>query len=112
VSAVLDFDREHRDGLLWVGGQGMVLKDWAPLLQLAGIRPEGGKGELQLWTRLRDQRIDQVTLRADIEDARLRSTKPLRAADGRLLSTQVGFDRLRADARMDISAAGWRVSAP
>jgi uncharacterized protein (TIGR02099 family) len=112
VSAVLDFERSSHDGLMWVGAKGLVLAHWGPVLRMAGIRPESGGGEVSLWTRIRDQRVEQVTLRADLSGARLRSTAPLRAADGALLSTQVGFDRLRADARWNKVGEGWRVHAP
>jgi uncharacterized protein (TIGR02099 family) len=112
VSAVLDFDRVRHDGLLWAGGQGLVLAHWSPLLRSVGIRPEAGGGELQLWTRLRDQRVEQVTLHADLGNAKLRSTAPMRAADGRLLSSLVSFDRLQADARWNKTRDGWRLHAP
>jgi len=112
VSAVLDFERNSHDGLLWAGGNGLAIAHWAPLLRLAGIRPEGGHGEVQIWTRVRDQRVEEVTLRADIANAKLRATAPMRGADGALLSSQVGFDRLRADARWRKLGEGWQLQAP
>jgi len=112
VSAVLDFERGSNDGLLWVGGKRMVLAHWSPLLRAIGVLPEAGRGELQVWTQLRDQRIAQVTMAADIANARLRSSAPVRAADGRLLSTQVAFERLQADARWTRTRDGWRMQAP
>jgi uncharacterized protein (TIGR02099 family) len=112
VSAVLDFERGSNDGLLWVGGKRMVLAHWSPLLRAIGVLPEAGRGELQVWTQLRDQRIAQVTMAADIANARLRSSAPVRAADGRLLSTQVAFERLQADARWSRTREGWRMQAP
>jgi uncharacterized protein (TIGR02099 family) len=112
VSAVLDFERASHDGLMWAGGKGLVLAHWGPVLRMAGIRPEAGGGEVDVWARLRDQRVEQVTLRADLNGARLRSTAPLRAPDGALLSTQVGFDRLRADAHWTKRGEGWRLYAP
>jgi len=112
ASAVLDFDRVSHDGLLWAGGRGLVLAHWSPLLRSVGIRSEAGGGELQVWARLRDQRVEQFTLHADINGAKLRSSAPLRAADGRLLSTLVRFDRLQADARWSKTRDGWRLHAP
>jgi uncharacterized protein (TIGR02099 family) len=112
VSAVLDFDRKEHDGLLYAGGNGLVIAHWAPLLRLVGVRPEAGRGELALWTHVRDQRIEDVRLRADIAGVKLRSTAPMRAADGTLLSSHVGFDRLRADASWRKTPDGWRLDAP
>lgn len=112
VSAVLEFDRGSKDGLLWAGGDRLVLAHWAPLLRAVGIVPERGRGELNLWARLRDQRVREVTLSADIAETRLRSSAPVRAGDGRMLSTRVGFDRLQANARWSATALGWRLHAP
>ncbi len=112
LSAVLDFDRRSHHGLLWAGGEGLVLAHWSPLLGAIGVLPEGGRGAVGLWAQLRDQRISEVTVRADIADARLRSSAPLRAADGRMLSTRVEFDRLQARARWTATASGWTVHAP
>ena len=112
ASAVLDYDREQHAGTAWAGGEQLVLAHWAPLLRSIGVAPERGRGELGLWAELRDQRVGSATLHADIAGARLRSTAPLRAADGRLLSTRVDIDRLQADARWTQTAQGWRLQAP
>ena len=112
VSAVLDFDRGSRDGLLWAGGDQLVLAHWAPLLRAIGVVPERGRGTLGVWTRLHDQRVSEVTVHADLAGARLRSSRPLRAADGRLLSTRVDIERLQADARWRQTRDGWRMHAP
>ena len=62
-----------------------------------------------LWV---DQRVTEVTVHADIAGARLRAAAPVRAADGRLLSTRADFDRLQADARWSKASGGWRLQAP
>ena len=129
VSAVLDFQRRRRDGLLWVGGSKLVLAHWAPLLATVGVVPQQGTAELGLWAELRDQRISQVTVEADIDQAQMRSAKPLLLADaahgrasvaggtmplatGSSISARVNFDRLQASARWTATANGWRIHAP
>ena len=112
VNAVLDFQRRRGDGLLWVGGSRLVLAHWAPLLASIGAVPEQGSGELAFWTQLRDQRIRQVTVEADIEQVRLRSSKPLALADGSGRPARVDFERLQARARWTATANGWRMQAP
>jgi uncharacterized protein (TIGR02099 family) len=112
ISAVLDFDRESRDGLLWAGGDKIALSHWTPLLRAVNVVPERGGGEVGLWARLRDQRVTEVTVHADLSGARLRAAAPVRATDGRLLSTRVDFERLQADARWSKTDTGWRLQAP
>ena len=112
VSAVLDFQRRRGDGLLWVGGSKLALAHWAPLLASVGVVPEQGSAELALWAELRDRRVSQVTIKADIEHARLRAASPLRLAGGQLMPTRVDFERLQASARWTTTSNGWRISAP
>jgi len=112
VSAVLEFQRERRNGLLWVGGSKLVLAHWAPAFAAVGILPQQGTAELALWAELRDQRITQVTVEADIEQARMRSVKPLLLAAGRSAPARVSFDRLQANARWSATTNGWRLHAP
>jgi uncharacterized protein (TIGR02099 family) len=112
VSAVLDFNRKSHNGLLWAGGEKMTLSHWAPLLRAVNVVPERGGGEIGIWARLRDQRVTEVTVHADIAGARLRAAAPVLAADGRRLSTRVDFDRLQADARWKKTDQGWRLHAP
>ena len=124
VSAVLEFQRDRRDGLLWVGGSNLVLAHWAPLFATIGIVPQAGTTELDLWAELKDQRISQVTVETDIENARLRSANRLLlptvasgkpgvdASGARSVSARVSFDRLQANARWSATANGWRIHAP
>lgn len=112
VSAVLDFQRRRGDGLLWVGGSKLALAHWAPLLASVGVVPEQGSAELALWAELRDRRVSQVTIKADIEHARLRAASPLRLAGGQLMPTRVDFERLQASVRWTTTSNGWRISAP
>jgi uncharacterized protein (TIGR02099 family) len=117
VSAVLDFQRHSRDGLLWVGGTKLILAHWTPLLAAVDIVPQQGTSELGLWAELRDQRVSQVTVETTIEHARLRSATPLKLAASaqgpeRMIWARVDFDRLQASARWTATANGWRVHAP
>ncbi len=112
VSAVLDFQRRRNDGVLWAGGDKLVLSHWAPLFAAIGIVPQAGVGELAVWARISDRRISQVTLKADIAKARFRSAVPLQVADGQRRAARVDFDRLQASARWVATDGGWRMHAP
>ena len=112
LSAVLDFQRSRRDGLLWVGGDKLLLAHWSPVLAAVGIKPERGTADLAVWAELRDQRISQVTLRAQIEAARLRASSPLATVDGKDADTALDFEEIRASARWTATADGWRIHAP
>ncbi len=112
VSAVLDLQRRQRNGLLWVGGNNLVLAHWAPVLASVGVVPQQGSGEIGLWASLRDQRISQVTIQADISNAALRSAKPIPLADGGSKYARVEFDKLEANARWAMTRNGWRIQAP
>ncbi|MBP8097859.1 MAG: TIGR02099 family protein [Arenimonas sp.] len=112
LSAVLDFQRQRRDGLLWVGGKKLSLAHWSPVLASVGVKPERGSVDLALWTQLRDQRISQVTVQAQVTAARLRATKPIKPADGNGEVEALAFDEIRASARWSATANGWRIHAP
>lgn len=112
LSAVLEFQRQRGDGLLWVGGDKLLLAHWSPVLAAVGIAPEQGTADLALWTELRDQRISQVTFKARIRAARLRASKPLKLADGNGNAEALAFDDIRASARWTATTNGWRIHAP
>jgi uncharacterized protein (TIGR02099 family) len=112
LTAVLDFQRRRGDGRLWIGADNLSLAHWAPLLASIGVVPEQGSGKLDVWARLRDQRIRQVTVQADFQQARLRSLKPLQLADATLRPARVDFERLQTTARWTATANGWWIQAP
>ena len=112
LNAVLDFGRDSGDGLLWVGADNLQLAHWAPLLSGTGVLPQQGNADLGLWARLRDRRVSQVILEADVRQALLRSVRPLLSARGRTRAIRVDFERVQARIRWMATANGWQVHAP
>ena len=112
VSAVLDLQRRSGNGQVWVGGKNLVLSHWAPLLASAGVVPERGTGEIGLWGTLRDQRIVQITMQAALRQASAHSAKPMLLANGIVQRGRLEFEELNADARWQVTRAGWRIQAP
>jgi uncharacterized protein (TIGR02099 family) len=112
VSAVLDVHRITGNGLLWVGGDKIVLSHWHRALASVGVVPEQGKAKLGVWAKLQDRRVRELTLDAEIEQARMHSAQPLRLSDGSSRPARMDFDRLEASARWHVTANGWQLIAP
>ncbi len=112
VNAVLDIDRHKGSGLLWVGGEKLQAAHWTSFLASAGLSASSGDGTLGMWARLRDRRIEQVTVQADLSNTALRSVRPIRTPTGQARILAVTVDSLRATARWDATANGWRLRVP
>ncbi|KFN41394.1 YhdP family protein [Arenimonas oryziterrae] len=112
MSVVLDMQRKRFDGVLWAGGDDLVLTHWAPLLAQVGLVPRDGQAQANLWAKLHDQRIDEVTLAADLQHLSLESMDPLPTSDGRLLPATASFDRLQTMARWSLIGGAWRLQIP
>lgn len=112
VSAVLDVHRITGNGLLWVGADKLVLSHWQRALASVGVVPEQGTAKLGVWAKLQDRRVGEVTLEAELEQARMHSARPLRLGDGSSRPARLDFDRLEASARWRLTANGWQLIAP
>ncbi|MCA1713683.1 MAG: hypothetical protein LC715_00625 [Gammaproteobacteria bacterium] len=111
LDAVLDFDRGRGDGRLYLGAKQADLAVWSPLLQLAGVRAERGRGRAEAWAELRGHRIAVVTIDAVLDAVRLRGA-PHADVRGALRVNHRDFNRIQARARWRVADGGWRFDAP
>jgi uncharacterized protein (TIGR02099 family) len=107
LEAVFDFDRERGDGRGYVAARQADLAAWSPLLHVAGVVADGGRGRVEAWAQLRDHRVASLTLDATLDAVALRGAA---LADGRVPRT--GFQHLRARAHWRAIPGGWRLDAP
>jgi uncharacterized protein (TIGR02099 family) len=107
LEAVFDFDRERGDGRGYVAARKADLATWAPLLHVAGVAADGGRGRAEAWAQLRDHRVAALTVDATLDAISLRGPA---LADGSVPRT--GFQHLRARARWRAIPGGWRLDAP
>jgi len=107
VAGVLDFDRASGDGRGYVLAEGLDLGAWSPLLKLAGVSAEAGRGRGQAWVRLQGHRVDRAIVDTTMELLSLRGA-PL--ADGQ--PPRLHYDEVRARVRWQRSGGQWRVDAP
>ena len=112
MSVVLEFERTTRDGLIWAGGKSLRLTDWAPLLVSTGMRPNDGRAELDVWGKLEDLRVSQVTATVDAKKVRVQSLDAIRRSDQRQLPVQASFDRVQLTARWTALGENWSLDAP
>ena len=103
-----DLDRRAGDGRAHAAAMRADLAAWSPLLRFAGVAVEDGDGRAQVWAQLRDKRVTTVTVDADLDGLALRGSP---VADGRA-PPRMRFEQLRARARWQLTADGWRVDAP
>jgi uncharacterized protein (TIGR02099 family) len=115
LHAVLDFDRASGDGRFYAAAKQADLSAWTPLLRLRGASVAGGRGDGEVWARLRAHQVAAVTVEADLEDVRLRGAAfPAEARPGAPPTSApvVEFARLRSHAHWRVQRGGWRLDVP
>ena len=112
MSVVLDFQRGSRNGEIWAGGSALTLTDWAPLLAAAGLRPDAGSAELDVWGKLRDLRVTQVTVSADAKNVRMQSLDAIARSDQRRLPVRTDFDQVQLTGRWTAKGENWSLDVP
>jgi len=103
LEAVLHFDRDSRDGELYLGGDALDLAALLAGIEPGGVRLDSAHGRLQVWASLRGGKAETAHLAFDLRDIAV----PPGEAE---LTALPGFARLaRATgvARWQRSAAGW-----
>ncbi len=112
LTAVLDLERHKANGVLWVGGDGLVLPHWASVMAAAGVVPQEGTARANVWLRLHDQRVEQLTVDLLAEKTVLRSIDALPVTGGVASPASARFDRLEATARWTLAGDNWRLQVP
>jgi uncharacterized protein (TIGR02099 family) len=110
--ATLDFDRRSNDGTVWIGGDGIDLAPWSPVLEVAGARVAGGRGQIGLWGTLQDRRVVSVQVEGTLSHLALRSHAAIAREGESSLLPQVDLAWLAVSARLQKTALGWDMVAP
>uniref|UniRef100_UPI003F830CC4 YhdP family protein n=1 Tax=Pseudoxanthomonas winnipegensis TaxID=2480810 RepID=UPI003F830CC4 len=103
IDLALLFDRERGDGRAYLEARALRLADWPALSNLAGLRLQGGQGEVRAWARLKAKRLQQAQFDLDLRQVRLG------ANDRR---GEAAFDQVRGLARVQVQPDGWRLDVP
>lgn len=107
LQAVFDFDRKRGDGRAYAAAEQADLAVWSPLLHIAGVSAEDGRGRAEVWAQLHAHRIAMVTIDAALDAITLRGAA---LANGTIPRSR--FDHLQARARWRLMRDGWRLDAP
>ena len=113
LSAVADLRREDWSGELWAGGNDLVLQAWSAQMADTGV-VLAGKGKLDLWARIDNQRVMDVRSRAEFAPLAIGARQPwLPGTDERLTSPPVAYESASLLARWQAGDDGaWQLHAP
>ena len=113
LSAVADLRREDWSGELWAGGNDLVLQAWSAQMADTGV-VLAGKGKLDLWARIDNQRVMDVRSRAEFAPLAIGARQPwLPDTDERLTSPPVAYESASLLARWQAGDDGaWQLHAP
>lgn len=95
VEARVEFGREHGNGHGYLAMPQADLAAWSPLLHVAGVAVDDGKGRIEAWTQLRGNRIAALTIDADLAGLRLHGAP----VAGTQQVPRAAFDRIEVDGR-------------
>lgn len=108
VTAVLDFDRQQGDGQAWLAAAPADLSAWSSLLRFAGVSVAQGAGAARGWLQVHDNKVVSVTVDADLDGLVLAGAPFAEGAK----APSIRLQQVRALARWQQIAGGWRLDAP
>lgn len=113
LELVAEFDINRRSGQFYVGARQLDLARASARQTPSGIVIAGGRGDVQLWARVEDARVDDVRVRVELSDARFGAAQPV-PLEGRTpldaampVSPRAAFERLAFVARWLRKDDGW-----
>jgi uncharacterized protein (TIGR02099 family) len=112
VQAAFDFNRRQGDGKAYAAAKQVDLAAWSPLLHVAGVTVDGGRGDAQVWAQLQAHRIAMVTADTTLDAVTLRGaalTEGAALTHGMIPRSR--FEQLQARARWRLIRDGWRLDA-
>lgn len=107
VDLIADVDINRRSGEFYAGGRDVDLGGFANGHSLAGVTALGGRGVAEIWVRVDAGRVDDLRLRANLEDATFSSTAPVAVDASVSVAPRAHFNRLAFVARWLRHETGW-----
>jgi uncharacterized protein (TIGR02099 family) len=107
IDAAVDLDRKRGDGRGYLAAKQVDLAAWSPLLHLAGVMVEGGRGNVEAWADLRAHHVTAVTVEAALQALQLQGA----AIPGEPAPPRTSFEHTDIGARWQAIAGGWRLDA-
>lgn len=107
LSMVADIDLAARSGRLYVGGRGLDLAELGAGQAIAGISAPAGTGDIELWSRWQQGRIDDMRLRLDLRDTVLAASAPVLAGKAVSVTPRSHFEHLGLSARWLRNGDDW-----
>lgn len=107
LELVADVDAGTRSGTLYVGGRDVDLAHASAGQKLGGVRPAGGRGDVQVWARVESAAVTDVRARVALRDVVLDGGDAI-AVDGAAdVVPRAAFERLAFAARWLRADGGW-----
>lgn len=107
MSLVADIDLHNRSGQVYVGGRALDLAELGAGQSLAGISTPGGHGDVEIWARWNQGRIDDMHARIDLRDSIFAANRALKAEDAVEVMPRASFERFALSARWLRQGEGW-----
>lgn len=106
---VADIDAANRAGQLYVSGRGLDLAGLAAGHAIGGIHIVASTGDIELWSKWTQGRVDNVWLKLALGPTVLEATSEVGVDDGLSVLPRSGFDQLNVTARWQRNGLGWKL---
>jgi uncharacterized protein (TIGR02099 family) len=116
INVALDFDRKRGDGKLYAAAKEADVAAWSSLLHAMGVAAVAGRGRVEVWANLREHRVADLSVDAELKNLRLRGA-PFEPAGATAQTVsqaapQSEFTEVKTVAHWRADSDRWRLQAP
>lgn len=113
IDAAIEYNRVAQTGSAWVGSRNADLSSWTSLLSYKDVQIEKGKGDIDAWMSVANQRITRITGKLDFTDFLVRNqAQGTVIRNHALVGETRSFDRIRATGAWVKGNGTWRLMFP